>query len=148
MVKTTTEINNKLIKISQEGFPYEVCGFLLGKLEYGENKSDGTDTKFDIKEVLVCENINKESPEVRFMMKEGEWQRAEEVADEKGLRVIGVYHSHPNHKAYASTTDNLYAQPDTIYLIYSILEAKFHEVKGYMLNTKINKLQETEIQIS
>ena len=99
-----------------------------------------------IKEILVCENINKETPEIRFEMKEGEYEHAEVVAKDKGLRIIGIYHSHPDHKSYASPTDNLYAQPDTIYLIYSIMNAKFNELKGYILNTKDWELQEIKIE--
>ena len=41
MVKISTKTNNELVDISEKGFPYEVCGFLLGELEYGEKESDG-----------------------------------------------------------------------------------------------------------
>ncbi|MBT3476188.1 M67 family metallopeptidase [bacterium] len=146
MVKISLETNNQLVDISEKGFPYEVCGFLLGEIRYGEKESDGMDNEFDIKEILVCENINKETPEIRFEMKEGEYEHAEVVAKDKGLRIIGIYHSHPDHKSYASPTDNLYAQPDTIYLIYSIMNAKFNELKGYILNTKDWELQEIKIE--
>ena len=148
VVKISTKTNNELVDISEKGFPYEVCGFLLGELKYGGKESDGMDNQFHIKEILVCENINKETPEIRFEMKEGEYQQAEYTAKERGLRIIGIYHSHPNHQSYASPTDNLYAQPDTIYLIYSIMSSKFNELKGYILNTKDWELQETKIQIT
>ena len=29
MVKISTKTNNELVDISEKGFPYEVCGFLL-----------------------------------------------------------------------------------------------------------------------
>ena len=46
MVKISTKTNNELIGISEKGFPYEVCGFLLGELEYGGKESDGIMHKF------------------------------------------------------------------------------------------------------
>ena len=147
MVNIKKEINNRLIQACKDGFPYEVCGYLIGIIKYGKDTS-GLDDLFEISDFMICENINKENPDIRFEINPIDRLKAQKKAELNKLDVIGVYHSHPNHEAYASATDNDFAVESTAYLIYSIFDKEFNELKGYIKNGNTNKLENTEIIIS
>jgi len=72
----------RIIKTAEKT-PVEVCGFLLGKRE-GEN--------FLVEEVRFVPNRLK-SP-TAFEMEPFEMVKAIDEAEEKGLEVVGIFHSH------------------------------------------------------
>ena len=51
MVIIKEEINNQLKRICEVGFPDEVCGVLIGKIE---------DNNFVFSDFKICENTNHE----------------------------------------------------------------------------------------
>lgn len=146
MVIISNIVNKKLIEVCEHGFPFEVCGYLLGNLSYGEDPS-GIDDVFNISELMICENINKDRPDIRFEINPVDRIKAQSLAESKKIDVIGVYHSHPNHKAYASPTDNDFAVESTIYLIYSIFDSKYKDLKAYFKNSNTQQLESTEIKL-
>ena len=75
-------------------FPLECCGLLIGKRGKGI---------FDVKEVIQAKNVHKS--EVSFEADAELVYRAVDAAEAKGLELIGIYHSHPNMRAYISATD-------------------------------------------
>jgi proteasome lid subunit RPN8/RPN11 len=136
--------NRSIIIKGEEGHPHEVCGYLIGKHKKGR-KNSGMDDIFIITDFMVCENINSDRPDIRFEISPKDHMAATKQAEKQKLDVVGVYHSHPNHKAYASPTDNDYAVERTIYLIYSIFDSKFKDLKAYILNQVTNKLESTKV---
>ena len=140
------DVNKELIEVCKNGFPYEVCGYLIGSIKYGKDTS-GLDDIFEISYFMICENINRENPEVRFEINPSDRLKAQKDAELNKLDVVGVYHSHPNHEAYASPTDNDFAVESTAYLIYSIFNNKFNDLKAYIKNGNSNRLESTKITI-
>ena len=113
MVKISKTINNKLIGICEKGFPYEVCGILIG------NKKN---SNYEIENFHECENMNNERANDRYELNPKDYIQGEKIAKSLGSSIIGIYHSHPNHPAIASETDKLYAWPEMIYMIFSIYD--------------------------
>ena len=111
MVKISKTINNKLIGICEKGFPYAVCGILIG------NKKN---SNYEIENFHECENMNNERANDRYELNPRDYIQGEKIAKNLGSSIIGIYHSHPNHPAIASETDKLYAWPEMVYMIYSI----------------------------
>jgi proteasome lid subunit RPN8/RPN11 len=105
--------------------PHECCGFLLGR--------GGV-----VEAVFPCRNLD-ESP-VTFTVHPDDHLKACEVMVEKGLNLVGVYHSHPNGPAHPSDVDlkkatfvgNRDGHPRIFYVIVS-LENWLPEIYAYAI---------------
>ena len=80
----------------EETYPHECCGILLGE-------SDG-DLR-TVRRTVRCGNTRIDSPQNRYHIDPRELVRAQREAHERGLDIIGFYHSHPDHPARWSSTD-------------------------------------------
>lgn len=107
---------------AKETYPAECCGFLLGSFDNGGL----------VREVRRATNQNTERTD-RFVISAEEFGQVQFAADETGVDIIGIYHSHPDWPAIPSQTDMDSAFEDVYYLIASV-----HE--GRPLNTQIWRL--------
>jgi len=144
VVTIDNDLNKRLIDVCQNGFPNEVCGVLIGKLIFGKSTLDNIYNIIDFK---VCENVNKDRAIDRFQIRPNDLESAREEAEAKKMDIIGVYHSHPSHPANASKTDKLYAALDYVYLIYSIYDNQYKELKGWVLNDQKDKMESVPVEI-
>jgi proteasome lid subunit RPN8/RPN11 len=80
----------------EETYPHECCGVLLGKSE-----SDGN----HVRALVRAGNTRTDSAHNRYNIAPVELIRIQRQAREKGLDIVGFYHSHPDHPAQWSTTD-------------------------------------------
>ena len=80
----------------EETYPHECCGILIGRIE-GEIRT--------VCSILRCNNVCTDSPQSRYDIDPRELVRARREAHERGLDIIGFYHSHPDHPARWSPTD-------------------------------------------
>ena len=105
----SVEIEKKLSHLAKEGFPYEVCGFLLGK----------STVDVEVCEIVEVKNIATDRLR-RFEIDPLDYIKVEELAFQKGLELIGIYHSHPNYPAIPSKSDLEFAQVKFSYVIVSV----------------------------
>lgn len=124
MLLLPTQSYNSLIREAIEGYPVECCGFLLGK-ENGDNRI--------VTKVMVCKNVST-SYEKEFLILPEEYKKAEKEADEKALKLLGVYHSHPNWDAVPSGKDVQNAFPYFSYLIISVFKNKISSARSWRLD--------------
>ena len=134
MVEISKSINDKIMRICEKGFPYEVCGVLIGTKN---------NNKYIIKDFYDCENLNKARAADRYELNPKDYMQGEKIAKDLGLSIIGIYHSHPSHPAIASETDKLYAWPEMAYMIYSIYENKFKN----LITWEIDEIKDEFIEI-
>ncbi|MEW5958844.1 MAG: M67 family metallopeptidase [Chloroflexota bacterium] len=104
---------------AKETYPYECCGFLVGSFADGGL----------VRQVNRAANQNTERAD-RFIISGEEFAKVQFEADESGLEIIGIYHSHPDWPAIPSQTDIDSAWEGVYYLIASV-----HE--GQPLNTNV-----------
>ena len=100
--------------------PNESCAML-----YGGNNI--------VSEVFLTKNI-EESP-VNFTISNEQLIEGYKIAEDKNLEMIGIFHSHPNSKAYPSNTDKkfMFSNP-VVWVIYSGISRDF---KAYVLESDI-----------
>jgi proteasome lid subunit RPN8/RPN11 len=79
-----------------DGFPDEACGLLLGPLR--DNEPTG-----QITEARPCRNV-AESARI-YTVDPKDMLRASRAAEEQGVEIVGVWHSHTHTDAYPSPTD-------------------------------------------
>lgn len=95
MLELTRECYDDIVYESYQGGDEEVCGVLAG--EYGEDESRATT-------VFPAENV-AETPQVRYYMDPEEQLEITEEIEDRGLDVVGFYHSHPAGPPEPSDTD-------------------------------------------
>lgn len=108
----------------QKTYPHECCGFMYGKEEDG---------KRIITHAEPVNNTKEENRERRFEISPLDYMKAEEYADNNGLILLGVYHSHPEHPAIPSEHDLKVAMPYFSYVIVSVKKAKAVDFRSWKL---------------
>jgi proteasome lid subunit RPN8/RPN11 len=89
-------------------YPYEGCGALLGPDAYA------------VSETLALRNEESDKPRTRFSVSPLDYLRVERLADARGLKLLGFWHSHPDHPARPSPTDREYAWEGLLTLVIAV----------------------------
>jgi proteasome lid subunit RPN8/RPN11 len=80
----------------EETYPNECCGILLGNSAAGIRRVLST---------IRCTNTRADSAHSRYKIDPRDLVRAQRQARERGLDIVGFYHSHPDQPAQWSPTD-------------------------------------------
>ncbi len=80
----------------EDTYPHECCGILLGT---------GDGNLRTVQAVIRCNNTRTDSPHNRYHIDPRELVRAQREAHERGIDIVGFYHSHPDHPPLWSQTD-------------------------------------------
>ncbi len=102
-------------------YPNECCGALFGQ-------GDGV-----VEEAFALDNTFPEGQRRRFLVGPDEYRRAEARASETSRRLIGFYHSHPDHPAEPSAFDLEHAWPNLSYAIISVRQGQPKELRSWRL---------------
>lgn len=122
---------------AQAGYPHEVCGVLLGRLAPAEAA---------VLEAHACPNLNTERARDRYEMDPQAQLRVEKDARARGLDVVGYYHSHPDHPADASETDQSLSWEGTLYLIQAVDAGRAGRLKAWWRDPGVPRLAEVPLQ--
>lgn len=107
--------------------PYESCAILFGKKD---------DNEIKVEKIFLTKNIEK-SP-VNFTISAEERLEADKIERESGLKIIGIFHSHPDSKPYPSNTDKKFMDLNpVVWIIFSGISKEF---KAFVLGTEINEI--------
>ena len=136
----SSSLQQQIFKQMEAGYPNEVGGFLLG--------SQANDL-VTVSEIIQIENVfEKEEQFHRYAMTPQDWARLEDQADERGLTLVGYYHSHPDSPAIASIYDRDYALPNFTYIITSVVEGKAVDQKVWKLRDDRSQFDEGTLNLS
>ena len=124
-----------------KAYPNECCGMLLGRAE-GDAKEVSEvvplrNLRHDsarAQELLPLEDPGHESERNRFLIDPQEQVRVEKSARQRGLDVLGYYHSHPDHPARPSNYDREHAWPWYSYIILSVERGEAVEITSWVLS--------------
>jgi proteasome lid subunit RPN8/RPN11 len=89
-------------------YPNEGCGALLGP-------GDG-----DVREAIPLPNVERDKPRVRFTVSPQDYLAMENAADARAQRLLGFWHSHPDHPARPSETDRHFAWEGLLTLVIAV----------------------------
>lgn len=132
--KQIEEIKNH----GEETFPFECCGLLIGKFN--------DDGEKEVLETFPIENAREaEAQYNRSLITPKDLMRGERYAREKGLDVIGNYHSHPDHPAIPSDFDLEHALPFWSYIIVSVMKGEAKDVRSWEMENDRSRFNEEEI---
>lgn len=109
-----------------ETFPEECCGLLLGRL--GGSRR--------VVEARRAKNVAPEDRPRRYAIDPLELLRADDDARKKGLDIVGIYHSHPNHPARPSEFDRSRAMSWYSYLIQRVVDRNPKELTAWAFDER------------
>ena len=96
MLKLTEQVYDTIRRHGEETYPHECCGVLLGRSEDGVN---------EVEEAVRAGNARTDSAHNRYQIAPQELVKIQRLGRERGLDIVGFYHSHPDHPAQWSQTD-------------------------------------------
>lgn len=111
-MKATSKVLDTIRRHAEDTYPEECCGLLLGHLLDGQN---------DVVAARRVQNRNENRRVDRYVIDPDDYRTVDREAREKGLDIVGIYHSHPDHPAEPSNTDLEQATfPGYAYVIVSV----------------------------
>jgi proteasome lid subunit RPN8/RPN11 len=136
------EINEQnLIKIREHGerdYPFECCGLMLGGFEAAGRKV--------VNETYQISNAREEEAKRnRFLIRPEELLRGEKYARDKGLDVVGFYHSHPDDRAVPSQYDLEHAWPTYSYIVVAVENGRAADLRSWEMESDRSRFNEEEI---
>lgn len=123
----------------EQAYPEEGAGLLLGEFNDQEPR---------VREILPLVNVREDQARHnRYQLSPQDYMRGEDAAEEMGLMVVGVFHSHPDHPNRPSEFDRQWAWPNFSYLITSIVEGKAAGSRSWRLEDDRANFSEEQIAV-
>ena len=139
MITISEQQLNEIREHGVRDYPYECCGLLLGRYE-PEGKV--------VTETYPISNAREESAKRnRFLIEPQELMRGERTARERGLEVVGFYHSHPDSPAVPSQYDLEHAWPTYSYIIVSTGPGKSTDLFSWEQEPDRSRFNSEELRI-
>lgn len=144
---------DSIVAQAEREYPNECCGFIIG---------DSTSKEFrpirNIQNEKHAENSSALPRDARtaFLMEPKEHLAVLNEVDRRALKLIAVYHSHPDHDAYFSATDRAQAclfdpaepdYPDTYHVVISVRGGKFVRAAAFAWDASLKDFAEVPLQI-
>ena len=122
-IKISQSDKEILSEYSENQKPNESCAILFGKND-------------EVSDLFLTENIEESS--VNFTISNEQLIEAYQMAENKGLDVIGIFHSHPDSDAFPSNTDKKFMQGNPVtWVIYSGVNKNF---RAFVLESDIKEI--------
>jgi len=114
MISITPSVLAAIQAHALAAYPEECCGLLLAAAESAISRPYPAARILD---AVPAQNLAHANRSVRFTLDPRAYIHADSQARQRGLTVVGCYHSHPDHPAIPSATDESLAWEDFLYLI-------------------------------
>jgi proteasome lid subunit RPN8/RPN11 len=121
-----------------ERVPEESCGFLFGKISL-EN--------ICINNFIAVKNVSEEDRSKRYRISAIDYLMAENFAEDNELELLGIYHTHLDCPATPSEVDRESALPNLSYVIISLHNLLFSDLRCWRLNGSY-RFEEEKIKIN
>ncbi len=139
MIYVNQNIIKRLLEEAKSAYPFECCGILVGS----------NNSKKEVIEIYPVENKNKERAQDRYEIDSKRFDAVEREVTRKRLKIIGIYHSHPDHPPLPSAFDKECAQvwSEYSYMIISEKKKEETELRSWYLDQKKQTIEEEEVKI-
>lgn len=138
MLNLSTDQLQMICQHAQATYPEEGCGLLLGTIYQGaKTVREVWQTENDWTPEFAAElpgSLQPGSKRNRFRIAPEVMLHAQKVARERALKIIGIYHSHPNGQPIPSEFDRAIAWQEYSYLIVALTVKQDPQVRSWILN--------------
>jgi len=125
MIRIQPEPWAAMVSHARETYPNECVGAMLGSTE-GDSKS--------VVAAMPLPNAFEGAQAQRYELRPADLKAADRAARERGMDLIGIYHSHPDCAAYFSQTDLRNSCPWYSFVVLSIQKGEFHHANSWLPN--------------
>jgi proteasome lid subunit RPN8/RPN11 len=112
-----------MVSHAERTYPNECCGAMLGRIANGRKT---------VTEAVPLENSYRGEQAQRYELRPEDLLAADREARERGLDLIGIFHSHPDCDAYFSETDLKNSCPWYSFVVLSVQKGKFHHANSFL----------------
>ncbi len=135
-VRMAPEAAGAIRKEAARAYPAEGCGALLGPAEDA------------VSEIVALANVDQSTPRTRFAVSPLDYLAAEDSADARGLKLLGFWHSHPDHPARPSPTDRAYAWPGLLTLVIGVEQGDPGEMTAWDVPGQEEPFRQLDLEIA
>ncbi len=146
------EVLRQIIRHLETCYPAEGCGMLVrgpgGPLEVFPMKNVAADPEEGRR---VHANRGAET---MFVPDPKDLYRVNMLEYDRGARIVGVFHSHPEHDAYFSDTDRQWSAPDGVesypgaeYLVVSIRGGKANSAAAFRFDSATRRFESRPVPL-
>lgn len=136
IVELPDPIERQISSEARVGYPYEVCGLLIGRMR-GETAV-----------IVRCESTPNEAEgdrRRRFAIAPDVLLNTQRRVRQEGCVTVGVYHSHPNEPARPSRIDLQQGWPELIYVICRVDQDRCGPITAWRLAVGFTEFEEIPI---
>ena len=137
MIQIQPEAWQIMVSHAQATYPNECCGAMLGTID-GDVKT--------VKVGVVIENAFTGVQHERYELRPEDLLKADREARNRGMDLIGIFHSHPDCDAYFSETDLKNSCPWYSFVVLSIYKGQFHHANSFLPNAEQTEAPKEELK--
>jgi proteasome lid subunit RPN8/RPN11 len=127
MIKIDAGQLSHIRSLAERTYPEECCGLLIGRALAPDEVL--------VTRIVDSPNVQSDRAHDRFEIDPKVRLDAERSLRGTGERVVGHFHSHPDHPARPSDTDLAMAfEPDLVWVIVAVAQGRADEVRAFRLN--------------
>ncbi len=141
-----------ITQLAIASYPSEGCGLLVGQRIFaaGDDLAQTDEVYRVVRAVVATENAwelsrldytdfqsageTDHSDCDRYWIDPADLLAVQKSARQRGLEIIGIYHSHPDHPAVPSECDRALAWPVYSYVIVSVIAGQIVDLKSWRLD--------------
>jgi proteasome lid subunit RPN8/RPN11 len=138
VIRVETDAWRVMVEHAQAIFPNECCGAMIGSAD-GDTKS--------VTVAIPLVNAFEGEQSARYELRPEDLLKADREARNRGLDLIGIYHSHPDCDAYFSETDLKNSCPWYSFVVLSIKSGKFDHANSFLPNAEQTAADKEEFEV-
>lgn len=125
-----------MVSHAQKTYPNECCGAMIGAID---------DSGKTVRVAVPLENAFSGEQGERYELRQEDLLRADAEARQRGMDLIGIFHSHPDCDAYFSKTDLENSCPWYSFVVLSIKNGRFDHANSFLPDPDQTKADKEEL---
>jgi proteasome lid subunit RPN8/RPN11 len=137
MIRIEPEAWRVMVEHARSIYPNECCGAMIGGTQNGEKV---------VREAVAIENAFAGEQGDRYELRQEDLLRADAEARQRGMDLIGIFHSHPDCDAYFSKTDLENSCPWYSFVVLSIKDGEFDHANSFLPDPDQTRADKEELR--
>jgi proteasome lid subunit RPN8/RPN11 len=132
MIVLSASQRAQIVSIAERAYPEECCGLLIGR--------DDPTGRIIVARIVESRNVRTDRARDRFEIDPQVRITVERELRGSAERVVGHYHSHPDHPAHPSSTDlEMAFEPSLVWLIVGVADGRAGDINAFRLDEALGE---------
>jgi proteasome lid subunit RPN8/RPN11 len=138
MIRIEEQPWRQMVEHARSTYPNECCGVMLGSVDDGQKR---------VAVAMPMDNASAGSQRARYELRPEDLLKADREARNRGMDLVGIYHSHPDCGAYFSETDLKNSCPWYSFVVLSIQKGEFDHASSWLPNAEQTAAEKEELKL-